>query len=376
MERDPSQSQKLLEMVAVSGEYSVKSTERLIPKEAYRKRLISTLSTSKHLNIIYKHQFKGYRLTSKAKKILLEENRERFESYLEGTVETNQVRYDLTRRKRLQNIGDVLTTMYLCGFEIYKDRKQDVFSQSSQSLADERSQPLKIGNPMFYLSREIKGTDQKWTTIRGSSSAGTLLGTEGMWVVYNTGEAQVEWRKKIELRTMASIQNYLLVENPMPQYKGMKVNGLMFGSDLEVLERYLTEQGNKQNGLNFLTTSYPSFYYIPSTTQGELQLKLLTDPLRWKAVRDSLLVGTKQIPQHYLIECDALTEDDKPILNCCLLDIPRLVKFQSGLNLRDKYGLVYCFDYQSEFIRRYLGERVEIKEVNHDKLKAKLYPNC
>ena len=178
MKREYTQSQKLLGLVAISGELSVKSTERLLSKEPYRKRLISTLSSKKLLKITYKNKLKGYRLTAKGKKNLLEGNPNRFENCFIGETETNHVSSDITRRKRLQNMGDVLTTMYLCGFVIYKDMKPAVFSQSSQSLADERSQPLKIVNPMFYLSREIKGTDQKWTTIRGSSSVGTLLGTE------------------------------------------------------------------------------------------------------------------------------------------------------------------------------------------------------
>jgi len=71
MERKNSQLQSLLEMIALSGEYSVAAVERLLPKEAYRRKIITKGKNDKLLNTIYINKLRGYRLTSKAKKALL-----------------------------------------------------------------------------------------------------------------------------------------------------------------------------------------------------------------------------------------------------------------------------------------------------------------
>ena len=377
MEKKGSQLQSLLEMIALSGEYSVAAVERLLPKEAYRRKIITKGKNDKLLNTIYINKLRGYRLTSKAKKTLLGENRERFAHSLEGDVETNRVQSDITRRKRLQSMADVLTTMYRSDVEIFADKKPLIFSQSSQPLAVDEQKPLRVKKPMFYLSREIKKTDERWLSFRGSSAAGVLLGANGAWVVYNTGDAQVQWRDRIEARIQAEMQSFLYWNVLSSQYKGADIGGIMLGSDIETLERCLTEPGGKQNGLKFLTSSYKSFYYFTNNEFGELQLRLLTDTERWAAVEKVLSEdkGMEPTPAHYSIECDGMTPDGRPVLNCCLLNVPRLVKYQSGLDLQDKYGLVYCFDFQKEFIGRYLGERAELKDVSYEKLKEKLYPD-
>ena len=196
MEKNKTQEQTLLELVAILGELSEDAVKRIMKSESYRKRLISTLNSSKHVNTVNKNQLKGYRLTGKSKRKLIEENPERFAHCLTGSVETTKVQYTITRRKRLHIMGDVFTTMNNSCVEVFADRKPAIFSQSEET--DETSFAIK--NPVFYTSREIKVAKTRWNSIRGSSAVGVLAANNGSWAVCSTVASQERWQTKSETR--------------------------------------------------------------------------------------------------------------------------------------------------------------------------------
>ena len=369
-----SQSQKLIELVALSGEISTEAVGRIILNDSYCNKVLSQLKKDKRMRTINKHGLKGYRVTAKSKHMLLAENSTRFEHCLNGTAETAMVSYEFTRRKRLHEISDALVTMHNAGVEIFTDRKPLLFSQPPQSL-ETTEELLRIHSPIFYTSREIKTTDLRWNNIRGSSFVGTLLGANGAWVVYNTGDAPVEWRFKIEARVKYEMQSYLN-SKPLPEhYSENNTSGLMLGGSMELLKRYLDESIGKGDGFDFLVNYYRSFYYISNTRHGEIQLKFLTDQSRRDVLMNAVLKGAKPHDPMVTIDNDGFAPDNRPILVCFLIDIPRLFRFQTGLKAKDIHGIIICFDYQEEFIQSYFGDRVEIKTVEYDKFLRSFYPN-
>jgi len=369
-----SQSQELIELVALSGELSTEAVGKIILNDSYRNKVLSQLKKGNRLNTINKHGLKGYRLTTKSKHMLLAENPDRFEHCLNGTAETAMVSYEFTRRKRLHEISDALVTMHNAGVEIFTDRKPMIFSQQPQSLETTEEQ-LQIHKPIFYTSREIKTTDLRWNNIRGSSFVGTLLGANGAWLVYNTGNAHVEWRFKIEARLKYEMQSYLNSKLLPEYYNESNTSGLMLGSSMETLKRYLAESSGKGDGFDFLVNYYKSFYYIPNSKHGEIQLKFLTDQPRRDALMKVVLKGTAPCTPHANIDSDGLAPDGSPILVCYLIDIPRLVRFYIGLNSKDIKGVIVCFDYQEEFMQSYFGDRVEVKTINYSKFLKNFYPD-
>ena len=374
MNSQPSQLQKLIELATLTGELSVEAIGRIIPKESYRNKVLSQLKKDKRLNHVNKNGLKGYRSTGKSKKILLEENPARFEHCLSGAAETLKVSYEFTRRKRLHEIGDALVTMHNAGVEIFTDRKPLLFSQPPQSLETTEEQ-LQIHKPIFYTSREIKTTDLRWNNIRGSSFVGTLLGANGTWIVYNTGNAPMEWRFKIEAIVKYEMQSYLNSKLLPEHYNESNTSGLMLGSCMEPLKRYLAESIGKGDGFDFLVNYYRSFYYISNTRHGEIQLKFLTDQSRRDVLMNAVLKGAKPHDPMVTIDNDGFAPDNRPILVCFLIDIPRLFRFQTGLKAKDIHGIIICFDYQEEFIQSCFGDRVEIKTVEYDKFLRSFYPN-
>ena len=86
-------------MVALCGEFPADQLTRLIPSPSYGEKLITELKAQKLLRTHYRDHLRGYRLTGRAKQMLLAQNPERFRDFLTGNTETNQVRSEVTRRQ-------------------------------------------------------------------------------------------------------------------------------------------------------------------------------------------------------------------------------------------------------------------------------------
>jgi len=393
-----SQAQLLMEITAISGEYPAENIHRLIPSSSYAKKVVSALISDKLLKLINKGGIRGYRLEIKGKRKLLAENHTRFNHYLAGATDTNKLRSDHPRRLRLRSAAEVYTLMYNAGIQIFKDTKPKVYlldtaaipSQTALSQTtgegSESKTPMNKGSPnitgnrrpaitipCFYSSREQKGEDDN--AIRGSKAVGTLLTSTHVYAIYNTGNMESRWRESVEMRYRAEVQDYICRKMFPGQYNGEPVGGIMLGEELGVLEKYLNVQTKTQAAHNFLTKTYQPFYFITNDDNGEAQLKLLCDSARMTALKTAMLKGLLPTDAKYPIEHDALTSDGNPVLFCCLLNIPRLVQFRTGVLLHGKTGNVIAFDFQREALGRYLGDAVVLTSLSLEKIVDRLYPN-
>ena len=96
-----SQAYTILSIIAVSGELPTKQISRLPGGREYKNKLIKNLKHKNLINTYYKDKLRGHKLTTTGKTILLENNPERFEIFLTGNTETNQPKYEITRRLRI-----------------------------------------------------------------------------------------------------------------------------------------------------------------------------------------------------------------------------------------------------------------------------------
>jgi len=142
----------------------------------------------------------------------------------------------------------------------------------------------------------------------------------------------------------------------------------MMGKGLTILEKYLIAQAKTTAAHSFLTKTYQPFYFITQNDYGEVQLRLLCDKTKIDVLKAALLKGLIPADKKYPIVHDALTTDGKPVLFCCLLDVPRLVQFRTGIQLHGKLGRVIAFDFQREMLGRYLGNDVDFLFLSLEKL--------
>jgi hypothetical protein len=182
------------------------------------------------------------------------------------------------------------------------------------------------------------------------------------------------WREKVEQRYKAEVRDTICRGVLSEQYSGKEVSGIMIGRSLESLEQYWTKEKKGGSELSFLSNTYHPFYYITNDAFGEIQLKLLYDDARMTAFSGALSKGLQSYDSKYPIEHDALTEDGNPVLFCCLLDIPRFLRFRNGLSLQGKAGKIIAFDFQQEVLMRHIGERAEFMTISFEKFAARFFP--
>ena len=61
-----------------------------------------------------------------------------------------------------------------------------------------------------------------------------------------------------------------------------------------------------------------------------------------------------------------------PVLFGYTCDMPRIRRFDTALELHEKVGTLFCFDFQEDAIRWVCGQRVNIQGLDFEKVKALL----
>jgi hypothetical protein len=152
------QAHQLLELIAISGEFPAGALHRLTGANSYKEKLITGLKGEKLIRTHYKNKLRGYRLTTTAKRMLLEENYDRFSFFLEGNVETNLLKSEITRRLRLHRISEVYLTMHNAGEQVPAREKAGHLPPRRESAAAAQS-PAAIS--LQFTTRGIQRHGQK-----------------------------------------------------------------------------------------------------------------------------------------------------------------------------------------------------------------------
>lgn len=152
---------ELLSLTAICGEVPCGCSARLTASESYRKKVVTSLTHDKLLRIFSRHHLRGYRLGVRGKRLLLQQEPERFKFYLSGCSDTNAIKSEVSRRIRLHRIAQTYVTMLNAGALIYRDEKPPIFFPTA-------SGPLLIEHPCFYDSHEMKEAELEMLKIRGS----------------------------------------------------------------------------------------------------------------------------------------------------------------------------------------------------------------
>lgn len=84
-----------------------------------RKKVVTSLTHDKLLRIFSSHHLRGYRLGVRTKRLLLQQEPERFAFYLSGCSDTNAIKSEVPRRIRLHRIAQTYVTMLNAGTMIY-----------------------------------------------------------------------------------------------------------------------------------------------------------------------------------------------------------------------------------------------------------------
>jgi hypothetical protein len=93
----------------------------------------------------------------------------------------------------------------------------------------------------------------------------------------------------------------------------------------------------------------------------------LCDPDKIKNLNQVLLSNLHPADARLLIENDALDMSGNPVLFAYCFDMPRIVRFNSGLHLQKRKGVAVCFDFQKGVLAQYFGGHIEIQTIDAEK---------
>lgn len=365
--RRDTQSYLLLELIALSGDFPADLLCRLPGGTSYKETVVKSLKRERLIRTFYRDGLRTYRLTAQAKKLLLAEQPERFSFYLTGNADTNLLKGEITRRLRLYQIATVYTNMRSAGVHIFRDDKPEVFSPHGCPVAT-------LKEPAFYSSREVKDMGLETTKIRGSRMTGILLAPSQCYVTYNSGGSVMKWDSRSELRVKALTQMELCQRRLPGQFRMGSVHALLFGDSMELAQQILTGSNANKQHFFVLDGNYEHFFYLTNDYHGEVLLRLLCCPDKAAELDRILMQGLYGREAGWHIEIDAIDSDGEPVLFGYFFDLPRIVRFQTALELQKRGGTIICFDFQSETLRRFCGSQARVQTIDFTKFKRRFFP--
>ena len=114
---------------------------------------------------------------------------------------------------------------------------------------------------------------------------------------------------------------------------------------------------------------YAHVHFIPMDSNGIRLLKILSLP-NWNNRMLDVLFDREMRPQGYgFMEYDAFV-DGTYIYSHLDSDIARLIRFRQALETQQKPFEVLCFPWQTEFLHKYLGGYVKLKQLEMDAVEA------
>ena len=363
----------LMEMAAISGECSPRVLAHLHLNTSYGEKLITRLKKEGHIRTHYKDGLRGYRLTSRGKKLLLAENHARFSFYLSGSSDTNRPRSDIPRRLRLQQASIAYAMLQKAGVEIFRDRKPPLFQPGTQTGP---VPAYDMTLPAFYHSREVKELGAEAVKINNSRTTGILLAPECIYAVFCTGGALMKWEYRTELKVKALLsyhasQGILSGSRGGPRYHpDTPVRALIIGEGMDTALKLMESTGGFRKSYFYLDSSFDYFHYIPDDSTGETMIRLLCSPALQKALNGLLLSDLQPPCSDYGLEHDAL-RDGYPVLLSYDFDMLRLSRFRTALSLRGMTGHLICFDFQKTVLGQYFRETASIETIDLKKFERR-----
>lgn len=353
----------LLELIAVCGEFPTDQLIRLPGGEYYKENVIKELKRKHFIRTFYKNGLRGYRLTAKAKELLLAVSSSRFSFSLSGSCETNHIKSEITKRLRLHRMAETTISMRNAGVNIYRDEKMAVFSPEWEGGTP--------SVPSFYNSREVKELGTPFVKITGARSIGILLTDYGVFVTYNLGNSLMKWEYKSEMRTKVLIQTVLCRDRLPAVYQPDDVQGLIFGNSMELAFEILCASGGKQYFI--LDGNYEHFYFFTNDRYGERLLHLLCHRQEANMLEQLLRSDLSEGSSGYSIENDAFDARGDPVLFGYFCDLPRIRRFDTALSLQGRNGTLICFDFQKEALARYCGDHVTFRTIDFEKYERRFF---
>lgn len=350
----------LLTLTALSGEFPISQINRLPGSASYKESAVKKLKKNRLLRTYYRDGLRGLRLTASAKRLLLNDQPDRYLPFLSGETSTNAPKYAVPHRLRLHRMAEVFVTMMNTGILVLPWEKESIFHSTPISAE------FRVEQPTYFTSREVKEIGAQAAKIRNSRSTGVLLTDRHIFITYNTAASEMKWDYKAEMRVKALLQIELCQRLLPKQYRNAELSAIVFGANMEQMEVLMGIGSRLAHNYFVLDGNFEHFYYLTNDYQGEVILKLLCEAELKELLDQILMENLSASRPGWPVDHDAFDEAESPVLFGYTCDMPRIKRFDTALSLHGQSGTLICFDFQEDTLRRVCGPKVTFQSIDFE----------
>lgn len=364
---------RILELISLLGEVTSDEIKKFSSSISYAEKLITAMKKEAYIKN-YKNEKKStFRLTQKGKKYLEDNLPEIFGESLSRQTFMNRVRDDIRREERRAKLAEVLFIFHSSGVKIFPDEKQLLKNASEITRADPTDPTDYIwkDSSEFYTSVEIKNIIPDYKKGIGSRTLGILLSFGKIYIVYYTVEGNLIWRKDTEADFLTNTKN-VLARKLFGKDPGTYL--LVIGGD-EKTPSAIMKRKYKTDGKIYPCAELPNMIFALKDKEKDFTLDFILTgsdiPDRLENVFKASLTADKK----YLQYDGVIKKMEKDLAgNIVTRETYGLCAFKFDLNkiMDSIYGavnlkkkvMIFCFDYQREYIEIFLKEQSEEDNPN------------
>ena len=160
---------------------------------------------------------------------------------------------------------------------------------------------------------------------------------------------------------------------PFGVFPGVEGGVFLFGNTMELLYSIMTSVNAGKRNYFILDGNYDAFHYLTCDHRGEVILQLLCHPAQRSALDGILQQNLSQKRVGWPIDHDAVDESGNPVLFGYSCDMPRILRFDTALELQGRTGTLICFDFQEPVLRRICCQRVTIHSIDFEKFERSVF---
>ena len=177
------------------------------------------------------------------------------------------------------------------------------------------------------------------------------------------------------MRFKALLQTELCQHRMPKQFANAELSAVVFGCGMEPMEGIFSADAHQMHNYFVFDGNVEHFYYLTNDHRGEIILQLLWNHELKSALDEILSEDLLANKLNWLIENDAMDIAGNPVLFAYTCDMPRIRRFDTALMLHGLTGTIFCFDFQSDTLRRICGPCITIQSIDFDAFERSLCHN-
>ena len=356
---------RILGLIGLLGEATSGEIRSVFCSPTYTKKVLISLKKDGYIK---NHRTKNnsiIRLRKKGKQFLTDSFGEIFnENSLKRTPKTDKRAED--RRKKLLEIFKIFCR---ADVKVFPDEKILLKNKSVNNSAD----PTDYADikPEFYTSKEIKNIVKDYKKGIGSRALGILISNKKIYIVYLTDDGNMLWQKSIERDFVTNSKKTL--------------SKMLFGTEQEPyllvisgnkkVPIMIMKRNNKAGGKIYPCIDLPNMIFALNDTSKDSTLNFILSGSDFLDKLDEVF-KSELIPDKKYLQFDGVIRNidkdasgnivEREVFGICAFRFD-LRKIADGIESAINFGkkvVIFCFDYQCEYIKMYLKSLRQ--ENNHN----------